>query len=168
MNINPTFTGEMQLAGWSETHNGGCRVTSKTENRHGQKGSHTYVSWQAMRQRCNDENRENFDYYGGRGIKVCDRWASFRLFLEDMGERPTGHTLDRINPEGDYEPGNCRWIPAEKQAANRRYNHRIAYQGEVLNLAELARRLNVPRGRLLKRLKLGWTHAEIIEGRRNV
>lgn len=144
------------------------RVTSKAENRHGQRGTPTHVSWQAMRQRCNDAGRENFAYYGGRGIKVCERWDSFKSFLEDMGERPAGHSLDRIDPNGDYEPGNCRWIPAANQAANRRFNHHIEFQGEIVSLAELARRLNVPRARLLKRLKLGWSHAEMIAGSRNV
>lgn len=136
---------------------------------HGMKGTPTYNSWQAMIQRCTDPNRDNFKHYGGRGIKVCGRWlASFENFFADMGERPDGMTLDREDTDGHYEPGNCHWIPKKQQAANRRFNHQVEFQGEKITLAELARRLGVQRTTLLKRLKLGWTHAEMIEGKRYV
>jgi hypothetical protein len=73
-----------------------------------------------MHKRCANPNHERFQYYGARGIRVCDRWQSFDAFLADMGRRPQGCTLDRINGEGHYEPGNCRWATAKEQAANRR------------------------------------------------
>lgn len=156
MNVQPAFQGEVMLA-----------VTSAERFRHWKTGSGSFISWQAMRQRCNDPKRGNYKYYGGRGIKVCERWASFKNFYEDMGDRPEGHSLERRDPNGDYEPANCCWLPKISQAANRRFNHQISYQGEVLTLAELARRMNVPRARLLKRLKLGWSHDEMIQGYRN-
>jgi hypothetical protein len=83
--------------------------------------SRTYNTWLGMRQRCHDPNAENYPRYGGLGITVCDRWFnSFDAFLADMGERPDGRTLDRVDRTGSYEPGNCRWATAVEQAANRR------------------------------------------------
>jgi hypothetical protein len=73
-----------------------------------------------MKQRCYNENNVSFARYGGVGIAVCARWEQFENFLADMGERPAGKTLDRINGSGDYEPSNCRWATPKEQAANRR------------------------------------------------
>lgn len=83
--------------------------------------SRTYNTWQRMKGRCRyPHHNRNFKNYGGRGIKVCERWQKFENFLADMGERPPGRTLDRINVDGNYEPGNCRWATPTDQAANSR------------------------------------------------
>jgi hypothetical protein len=80
-----------------------------------------YVSWRAMRDRCENPAATGYENYGGRGIKVCKRWTSFKHFLADMGPRPEGTTLDRYpNPNGDYKPSNCRWATPKQQANARR------------------------------------------------
>lgn len=81
----------------------------------------TYRSWHSMKQRCLDPNHENYPRYGGMGVKVSDRWRhSFENFVADLGERPLGHTLDRVDPDGNYEPGNVRWADAVTQNNNQR------------------------------------------------
>lgn len=80
----------------------------------------TYRSWWGMRDRCLRESARDYRWYGARGITVCDRWASFEAFHADMGERPEGRTLDRIDNSGNYEPANCRWATKAQQARNSR------------------------------------------------
>jgi len=84
------------------------------------KESPTYQSWRHMKYRCLNPNCSDYKNYGGRGIKVCERWMDFTNFLADMGEKPEGLTLDRINNDGNYEPGNCRWATWKEQRQNQR------------------------------------------------
>lgn len=89
---------------------------------HGKSRTPTYKSWLKMKERCYNPNQDGYEYYGGRGIEICDAWRfSFEQFLADMGERiDRALTLDRVNPDGNYEPENCRWATAKEQAGNKR------------------------------------------------
>lgn len=131
--------------------------------RHGLCGTPTYRSWVAMKARCNNPNTKSYKDYGGRGIKVCDRWAnSFVAFLEDMGERPEGETLDRIDLNGDYEPGNCRWLPRANQTRNTRRNKRITFRQETKTISEWAAEFGINPINLNRRLRRGWSVEEAL------
>jgi hypothetical protein len=101
----------------------GCvnkEINSKLKTTHGLYKTEGYYSWYNMKQRCTNPNRKCYKDYGGRGIKVCDRWDSFENFIKDMGERPKGYSIDRINSDGNYEPSNCRWADRDTQIKNRK------------------------------------------------
>lgn len=111
----------------------GCLVRDLPTT-HGMYGTPTYLSWAAMIARCTRPRHKKWSHYGGRGITICDRWRDFPNFLADMGERPAGHTLDRIDVDGNYEPGNCRWATPTQQRSNRRdstNNHSKPSTGET-------------------------------------
>ncbi len=116
----------------------------------------TYATWKSMRQRCLDPNASNYHLYGGRNIHICQQWEDFTAFLEDMGDRPSpNHTIDRINPDGDYAPGNCRWATAKEQGRNRRTNRMLTYKGETFCLVEWAERIGMNLDTLTDRLRKG-------------
>lgn len=114
------------------TNSCGClraKVNGERFRTHGKTKSPTYRVWSGMRTRCTNPSSTNYASYGGRGIKCCERWKSFENFLEDMGERPHGMSLDRIDVNGNYEPSNCRWASPQEQAQNRRATKLINKDG---------------------------------------
>lgn len=112
-----------------------CRALS---TKHGMSHTHTWNSWMGMLQRCNNINDKDFSNYGGRGITVCDGWMVFENFYKDMGPRPEGKSLDRIDVNGPYSPDNCRWATPEEQANNRRSSNTYTYNGETMSLKQWA------------------------------
>ena len=127
--------------------------------RHRQSGIHrskTYEVWLQMLARCTNPRNRAWSHYGGRGITVCERWRSFENFLADMGERPPGLSIDRVDNERGYEPGNCRWATRREQSANRRTSRFLTVRGERVCLAEWARRSGLAPSTIASRLKLGW------------
>lgn len=124
-----------------------------TREYHGYAGTPTYVSWQEMRKRCYDKSVIRYPEYGGRGIRVCIRWKeSFGSFLADMGERPTGCTLGRVDGNKDYYPDNCRWERAKEQARNKRNTRYVECDGETKSLGEWAERVGITTRLLRQRL----------------
>jgi hypothetical protein len=110
-----------------------------------------------MHGRCNSPGNTGFARYGGAGIKICARWRKFENFYADMGERPEGKTLDRIDGSKGYEPGNCRWATRAEQANNTRTNRRLSFQGRTQTLTQWAVELGVRAPSLQARLHRGWS-----------
>lgn len=119
----------------------------KVATTHGLSRTPEYEIWGGIIKRCENKRNKHYADYGGRGIKVCERWRnSFENFLSDMGKRPSpNHSIDRKENNGDYDPGNCRWSTIDEQARNKRNNVRIERNGEVLVLEDWAKRLNITR-----------------------
>lgn len=134
----------------------GC---SRISHRMSYEGLPEYTAWRHMLGRCLNPQDRVYYNYGGRGIKVCERWHDFALFLEDVGKRPTPeHSLDR-HPDnnGDYEPGNIRWATPKEQARNRRDTKMLTYNGETKSLSEFAEEYGIKHVTLTHRLRRGWT-----------
>ena len=122
-------------------------------------GTPTYQSWRSMRARCNSPERIN---YGAKGIGYCERWETFELFLEDMGERPKGMTLDRIDSLQDYCPENCRWATPASQARNRKNTVKVIYDGHEHLLVDLCLSKGIKYQTVYSRIKKGWSVDEAI------
>lgn len=144
----------------------GCLNTDSLVARstsHGKSHTAEYTSWQGMRFRCHSETSEDFHHYGGRGIKVCERWGSFQAFYDDMGPRPgRGYSIDRIDVNGDYSPENCRWATQKEQMNNTRDNHLVTHNGQTLTIAEWAELTGVTPSTIRQRLKRGVSVEEAL------
>lgn len=123
---------------------------------HGQTGTKTYETWVNMLSRCFNKNSLSYKKYGARGTTVCKRWLKFENFFSDMGKRPIGYTLDRINTRGNYEPTNCRWATMKQQQNNRNNNVRLTLNGDTFTIQEWARRTGISRETISKRIRAGW------------
>lgn len=131
-----------------------------------------YNSYKAMRNRCYNPNNQAYKHYGLRGIKVCDRWlepkgVGFKNFLEDMGERPDGHSLDRIDNNGHYCKENCRWSTNAEQSRNKRSNRILTYKDEEHIMDDLCKGFNIDPKLVRYRLKKGWTLEDAINTKPN-
>ena len=117
-----------------------------------------YDVWRGIKQRCHNPRSKPYPQYGGRGIYVCDEWrASFAAFSQDMGERPEGYTLDRIDNNGPYSPENCRWTDWVTQQNNRRDNVTLTLGERTFSVSAWAKELNMSQATLWFRLKDGWS-----------
>lgn len=134
----------------------GCNV-GKGRLSHGMSNTPTHQAWINMRARCKSHKR-----YKGR-ISVCDRWQSFDNFYEDMGDKPDGLTLDRIDNDGPYSPDNCRWATHRVQMNNTSVNHNITFSGKLLSITEFARQHNMHPETVRRRIcKLGWSPRDAV------
>lgn len=130
---------------------------------HGMRKHPMYNTWVSMRQRCSDPKYHRWDRYGGRGIKVCERWLEFENFLEDMGVRPKGTCIDRIDNDGDYEPGNCRWATRAEQCNNRRSNRWHTVNGATKNTTQWARDSGLSVHAVRMRINNGETMSQALD-----
>lgn len=136
----------------------------ETHTKHGMTGSPEYAAWGDMLARCRRPDHAEFPRYGGRGIKVCPEWEkSFASFLSHIGRRPSSdHSLDRINTDGDYEPGNVRWATRKEQQRNRRCTVFVEFKGKKVAVSELAERFGISRYALYGRLRRGLSVEEAL------
>ena len=143
-----------------------CQAEKVTSHGHrkGGKATSLYSTWQCMRARCENKEHKSWGAYGGRGIKVCTRWESFDNFAADVPAKPkSGYQLDRINNDGNYEPGNVRWSAPQRNSRNRRSNVFLTYNGKTLCMAEWAEHLAIPYTMLKQRINRGWSVAMALD-----
>lgn len=145
---------------WRGTKSCGCRrgqFITEAKTKHGGAGTPEFKIWVGMRNRCNNPNNQAFRHYGGRGIKVCERWNDFSSFLEDMGKRPRGACIERLNNDADYSPENCAWSTDRKfQSRNRRGLRQITINGVTRCKSEWAEINGLKEITVDKRIKKGW------------
>jgi hypothetical protein len=142
----------------------GCYAMDILESRnttHGDNRSKEHQTWQRLKSRCHNKNLPDYRYYGGRGIRVCDRWLEplngYSNFLEDMGRKPSSlHTIDRIDVNGDYSPENCKWATRKEQCRNQTTNRLITAFGRTQCLADWSDEFGIHQNTIRHRLRSGW------------
>ncbi len=155
--INSTLrTGSSQSCGCLRRERTSIARTSHGHTK-GRYPSPTYYSWVSMWQRCTNPNNKHFKDYGGRGIKICERWRQFGTFLEDMGVRPTGLTIERIENAKGYEPGNCAWETQKVQSRNKRTNRIYTVAGITGCILELCEHFGISFSTVSWRLRRNWS-----------
>lgn len=145
------------ISGPNKTQSCGClKYDIGSLNRtHGLSRSRTYKIWKGMKYRC-----LKTDKYAH--VSVCEQWSDFNSFYQDMGECPEGHSIDRIDPWGNYEPSNCQWLPLREQPKNKRNSHYITHAGKTMLLTEWARSVGIKPNQLSYRIKRGWPIAQAL------
>lgn len=133
----------------------GCWNTEKRIT-HGMSRTHVNSVWRSMLDRCRNPKNRAYVNYGGRGIQVCDEWSDFAVFNKDMGNRPAGYQIDRINNDGNYEPGNCRWVTAKQQQNNKRETRMLEFKGKTQSLGDWSAETGIKWHTLRGRLRYGW------------
>jgi hypothetical protein len=149
----------MQKSNFRKSRSCGCKAIeymSITKTIHGEKRTPTWNSWNSMHQRCRQKSHKSYADYGGRGIAVCERWSEYVNFREDMGHRPPGTQLDRVDNSRGYSPDNCRWATCKQNNNNRRSSRLIEWRGETHTLTEWTEILGIDRMTVGKRLSSGW------------
>lgn len=137
----------------------GCirsQYVSTKNKTHEKTNTGAYKSWRAMKTRCTNLNTPSYKNYGERGITICDRWLNFENFYEDMGDRPEGKTLERIDNSKGYSRENCKWASKKEQNRNTRQVKLLTYEGETLCMKEWAEKLSIPYSTLQDRIRRGW------------
>jgi hypothetical protein len=159
-----------KIQSWKQNRTKSCGCLSKEPRviKHGHaprgKSHPLYQCWQNMRGRCNNPNHPNYASYGGRGIRICDEWTDFNNFREWALAKgwEVGLTLDRIDNDEGYSPGNCRWISHREQMSNTRATKFIEYEGRRQSASQWAKETGFSRETLLNRIKLGWSPEKIL------
>jgi len=129
----------------------------------GGKSSPEFMAWVAMHQRCENPKVKAYKDYGGRGIRVCERWGAFENFIADMGQRPSpSHSIDRRDNDGNYEPSNCRWATRVIQSNNRRSSRTLTNNGETLTYAQWETRVGLKPGTICQRIRYRWPEDRLL------
>lgn len=157
--------------GYAKIPSCGCakaEAIGRAKKTHGLSHSDEHNAWLGIRNRCNNPKVKAYQYYGGRGIRVCDEWnESFEAFYRDMGNKPTSkHSIDRIDANGDYCKDNCKWATIKEQANNKRHNVVLEYNGERANITQWCERYNQRYMAVYKALRRGIALSDIIESNR--
>ena len=148
--------GNTQSCGCLQTERQIAAVTKHGHTSRFRSPTRTWRIWKGVKKRCLNENATDYWKYGGRGIQVCERWLDFRNFLADMGECPRQLTIERIDSNGHYEPGNCRWATPKEQARNKRTNRIVTYHGVTACVKDVCKAFGIPYERVNSRLKRKW------------